>query len=134
MKVQSRCGFRGHFYAMDLAFSPLGICPIITGLMDCLLFTVSLLRMVGQSLNKFVVLWYLAPLCGFMLKERNSYGNLFWTYELVIWGLFLPGDVYYRSKFLRSDTYMKNITANRIVVSEFGTMTYPDPCKNIFSK
>ncbi|XP_011521411.1 beta,beta-carotene 15,15'-dioxygenase isoform X1 [Homo sapiens] len=44
------------------------------------------------------------------------------------------GEVYYRSKYLRSDTYNTNIEANRIVVSEFGTMAYPDPCKNIFSK
>ncbi|XP_012860604.1 beta,beta-carotene 15,15'-dioxygenase [Echinops telfairi] len=43
-------------------------------------------------------------------------------------------EVYYRSKYLRSDTYTANIEANRIVVSEFGTMAYPDPCKNIFSK
>lgn len=48
--------------------------------------------------------------------------------------LFLAGEVYYRSKYLRSDTYNSNIEANRIVVSEFGTMAYPDPCKNIFSK
>ncbi|KAM6177464.1 beta,beta-carotene 15,15'-dioxygenase [Erethizon dorsatum] len=44
------------------------------------------------------------------------------------------GEVYYRSKYLKSDTYNANIEANRIVVSEFGTMAYPDPCKNIFSK
>ncbi|XP_055001563.1 beta,beta-carotene 15,15'-dioxygenase [Sorex araneus] len=44
------------------------------------------------------------------------------------------GEVSYRSKYLRSDTYKANIEANRIVVSEFGTMAYPDPCKNIFSK
>ncbi|XP_019490307.1 PREDICTED: beta,beta-carotene 15,15'-dioxygenase [Hipposideros armiger] len=45
-----------------------------------------------------------------------------------------PGEVHYRSRYLRSDTYNANIEANRIVVSEFGTMAYPDPCKNIFSK
>ncbi|XP_077610336.1 beta,beta-carotene 15,15'-dioxygenase [Crocuta crocuta] len=44
------------------------------------------------------------------------------------------GEVYYRSKYLRSDTYNANIKANRIVVSEFGTMAHPDPCKNVFSK
>nr|AAG15381.1 beta, beta-carotene 15,15'-dioxygenase [Mus musculus] len=44
------------------------------------------------------------------------------------------GEVFYRSKYLQSDTYIANIEANRIVVSEFGTMAYPDPCKNIFSK
>uniref|UniRef100_A0ACB8E9B5 Beta,beta-carotene 15,15'-monooxygenase n=1 Tax=Sphaerodactylus townsendi TaxID=933632 RepID=A0ACB8E9B5_9SAUR len=43
-------------------------------------------------------------------------------------------EVFYRSKYLRSDTYKSNVEANRIVVSEFGTMAYPDPCKNIFSK
>ncbi|CAO2609796.1 Beta,beta-carotene 15,15'-dioxygenase [Lemmus lemmus] len=44
------------------------------------------------------------------------------------------GAVFYRSKYLQSDTYSANIEANKIVVSEFGTMAYPDPCKNIFSK
>nr|XP_056718813.1 beta,beta-carotene 15,15'-dioxygenase [Euleptes europaea] len=44
------------------------------------------------------------------------------------------GEVFYRSKYLRSDTYNRNVEANRIVVSEFGTMAYPDPCKNIFAK
>ncbi|KAM6223808.1 beta,beta-carotene 15,15'-dioxygenase [Rhynchocyon petersi] len=43
-------------------------------------------------------------------------------------------EVYYRSKYLRSSTYTANVEANRIVVSEFGTMAYPDPCKNVFSK
>ncbi|XP_078257680.1 beta,beta-carotene 15,15'-dioxygenase-like [Rhinoraja longicauda] len=47
---------------------------------------------------------------------------------------FQNGEVFYRSKYLQSDTYKKNIEANRIVVSEFGTMAYPDPCKNIFAK
>lgn len=56
MKVQSHCGFKGHFYAMDLAFSLLGIHHIITGLMECLLFTVLLFHMVRQSLTKLVVL------------------------------------------------------------------------------
>uniref|UniRef100_A0A671LG56 Beta,beta-carotene 15,15'-dioxygenase-like n=2 Tax=Sinocyclocheilus anshuiensis TaxID=1608454 RepID=A0A671LG56_9TELE len=44
------------------------------------------------------------------------------------------GEVTYRSKYLRGDTYNSNTQANRIVVSEMGTMAYPDPCKNIFSK
>ncbi|XP_044290097.1 beta,beta-carotene 15,15'-dioxygenase isoform X4 [Varanus komodoensis] len=44
------------------------------------------------------------------------------------------GEVFYRSKYLRSDTYNCNMEADRIVVSEFGTMAYPDPCKNVFAK
>jgi len=42
------------------------------------------------------------------------------------------GEASYRSQFLRSETYTKNETAQRIVVSEFGTVAFPDPCKNIF--
>lgn len=72
MKVQSHHGFREHFYAMDLVFSPLETRPLITGLMECLLFTVSLLSTVGQSLKLICCIrCYLAPLCGFMLKETQ---------------------------------------------------------------
>jgi len=46
----------------------------------------------------------------------------------------VSGEVTYRSKFLKSETYKRNLKANRIVVSEFGTMIYPDPCQNIFSR
>ncbi|XP_007494883.2 carotenoid-cleaving dioxygenase, mitochondrial [Monodelphis domestica] len=44
------------------------------------------------------------------------------------------GNVTYRSKFLQSDTYMTNSIYNRIVVSEFGTLALPDPCKNVFER
>lgn len=44
------------------------------------------------------------------------------------------GEVVHRSRFLRSDTYNSNMTANRIVVSEMGTMAYPEPSKNFIVK
>uniref|UniRef100_A0A8D0H342 Carotenoid-cleaving dioxygenase, mitochondrial n=1 Tax=Sphenodon punctatus TaxID=8508 RepID=A0A8D0H342_SPHPU len=44
------------------------------------------------------------------------------------------GAVTYRSKFLRSDSYVTNSRHNRIVISEFGTMTMPDPCKSIYER
>uniref|UniRef100_A0A3B3C6T7 Beta-carotene oxygenase 1 n=1 Tax=Oryzias melastigma TaxID=30732 RepID=A0A3B3C6T7_ORYME len=44
------------------------------------------------------------------------------------------GKVTHRSRFLRSDTYNSNMTSNRIVVSEMGTMAYPDPSKNFIFK
>ncbi|XP_004690217.1 PREDICTED: beta,beta-carotene 15,15'-monooxygenase [Condylura cristata] len=44
------------------------------------------------------------------------------------------GNVYYFNRYLESNTYNANIKANKIVVSEFGTMVYPDPNANIFSK
>uniref|UniRef100_A0A8C7YW35 Beta-carotene oxygenase 1 n=1 Tax=Oryzias sinensis TaxID=183150 RepID=A0A8C7YW35_9TELE len=47
---------------------------------------------------------------------------------------FKNGKVTHRSRFLRSDTYNSNMAANRIVVSEMGTMAYPDPSKNFIFK
>ncbi|XP_008063761.1 beta,beta-carotene 9',10'-oxygenase isoform X2 [Carlito syrichta] len=44
------------------------------------------------------------------------------------------GMVTYRSKFLQSDTYQANSAQNRIVISEFGTLALPDPCKNVFER
>uniref|UniRef100_A0A3Q1BZR9 Beta-carotene 15, 15-dioxygenase 2, like n=1 Tax=Amphiprion ocellaris TaxID=80972 RepID=A0A3Q1BZR9_AMPOC len=44
------------------------------------------------------------------------------------------GNVTYSSRFLRSDSYVLNSERNRIVVSEFGTLAMPDPCKNIFAR
>ncbi|KAK1336334.1 hypothetical protein QTO34_004140 [Cnephaeus nilssonii] len=44
------------------------------------------------------------------------------------------GTVTYRSKFLQSDTYKANCVQNRIVISEFGTLALPDPCRNVFER
>ncbi|KAM9391492.1 beta-carotene 15, 15-dioxygenase 2, like [Pholidichthys leucotaenia] len=44
------------------------------------------------------------------------------------------GKVTYSSRFLRSNSFIQNSEKNRIVVSEFGTVATPDPCKNIFAR
>lgn len=44
------------------------------------------------------------------------------------------GGVTYTSRFLRSDVYKKNSEQDRIVMSEFGTLALPDPCKNFFQR
>ncbi|XP_011481062.1 beta,beta-carotene 9',10'-oxygenase [Oryzias latipes] len=44
------------------------------------------------------------------------------------------GQVTYKSRFLSSDSYQSNQEHNRIAVSEFGTVTMPDPCKNFFQR
>ncbi|XP_037795664.1 beta,beta-carotene 15,15'-dioxygenase-like [Penaeus monodon] len=44
------------------------------------------------------------------------------------------GKVTFRSKYLKSDAYKKACVANRPVFTEFGTHSFPDPCKNIFSR
>ena len=51
-----------------------------------------------------------------------------------LWTIFLAGKVWYQSRFLRSESYKKNMAANRIVVSEFGTVAHPDPCKTWFQR
>ncbi|KAL7390093.1 hypothetical protein ABVT39_014798 [Epinephelus coioides] len=42
------------------------------------------------------------------------------------------GQVTYMSRFLKSDAYLMNSEKNRIMMSEFGTLAMPDPCKNFF--
>lgn len=44
------------------------------------------------------------------------------------------GNVTYSSRFLQSTSYVTNSERNRILVSEFGTLAMPDPCKNIFAR
>ncbi|XP_037518178.1 carotenoid isomerooxygenase [Rhipicephalus sanguineus] len=44
------------------------------------------------------------------------------------------GQVFYRNRFLRSQSYIRNHRANRIVVSEFGTLGHPDPCASLFDR
>ncbi|XP_078726078.1 carotenoid-cleaving dioxygenase, mitochondrial-like isoform X2 [Lampetra fluviatilis] len=44
------------------------------------------------------------------------------------------GRVSYSSRFLRSDSYLLNEARQRIVVSEFGTVAFPDPCKTLFDR
>ncbi|RVE63738.1 hypothetical protein OJAV_G00139170 [Oryzias javanicus] len=46
----------------------------------------------------------------------------------------LNGEVTYMSRFLQSDAYKKNSEKDRIVMSEFGTLAMPDPCKNFFQR
>uniref|UniRef100_A0A1A8NCQ8 Carotenoid-cleaving dioxygenase, mitochondrial n=1 Tax=Nothobranchius pienaari TaxID=704102 RepID=A0A1A8NCQ8_9TELE len=44
------------------------------------------------------------------------------------------GQVTYMSRFLQSDAYRRNRERDRIMISEFGTLAMPDPCKNFFQR
>ncbi|GJQ76203.1 putative retinal pigment epithelial membrane protein [Trypoxylus dichotomus] len=44
------------------------------------------------------------------------------------------GKVSYQCRFLQSDVYKRNMTAKRIIFTEFGTKAIPDPCQTIFSR
>lgn len=71
---------------------------------------------------------------GMFSVGETSYNHWFDGMALMHSFTFKDGDVIYRSKFLRGDTYNDNIAAKRIVVSEMGTMAYPDPSKNFISR
>ncbi|XP_035533296.1 beta-carotene oxygenase 1, like [Morone saxatilis] len=71
---------------------------------------------------------------GLFSVGSSEYNHWFDGLSLIHSFTFSNGEVTYRSKFLKSETYKRNVQADRIVVSEFGTMIYPDPCKNIFSR
>ncbi|KAF1764243.1 hypothetical protein GCK72_004190 [Caenorhabditis remanei] len=47
---------------------------------------------------------------------------------------FEDGKMFYSARYLESEAYDLNVAAQRIVTSSFGTATFPDPCKTIFSK
>lgn len=44
------------------------------------------------------------------------------------------GQVTYQCRLLRSETFNKSMTANRIVFTQFGTKSVPDPCHSIFQR
>lgn len=47
---------------------------------------------------------------------------------------FREGKVFYQNRFLRSDAYKKACKYNKIILSEFGTLGVPDPCRTIFER
>jgi carotenoid isomerooxygenase len=63
-----------------------------------------------------------------------TYNHLFDSAALLHRFNIVDGQVTYQCRFLKSDSYKKNLAANRIVVSEFGTVSVPDPCQSIFQR
>lgn len=69
------------------------------------------------------------------IKVGNmTYNHLFDAAALLHRFNICEGKVTYQCRFLKSDSYKKNLAANRIVVSEFGTSCVPDPCQSIFER
>lgn len=65
---------------------------------------------------------------------NDRYNHLFDGMALMHQFRIDAGIITYMSKFLHSDAYRINSTHNRIMVSEFGTVAMPDPCKSIFER
>lgn len=64
----------------------------------------------------------------------TQFNHLFDMSALIHQFTIRDGRVTYQSRYLKGDTYKKNLKANRIVVTEFGTGAYPDPCKTLFQR
>ncbi|XP_013381574.1 beta,beta-carotene 15,15'-dioxygenase [Lingula anatina] len=64
----------------------------------------------------------------------TKYNHLFDGLALLQKFSIKDGRISYQNKFLKSETFLKNMKANRIVVSEFGTLAHPDPCKTLFQR
>jgi carotenoid cleavage dioxygenase-like enzyme len=65
---------------------------------------------------------------------KDSYNHLFDGLSLLTRFNISNGKVTYQTCFQRSDSYIKAMEQNRIVMSEFGTMAHPDPCLGIFGR
>lgn len=44
------------------------------------------------------------------------------------------GEVTYQRRFVQTEVYKRNMAAQRIVLTEFGTRATPDPCQSIFCR
>ncbi|XP_020278000.1 carotenoid isomerooxygenase isoform X2 [Pseudomyrmex gracilis] len=44
------------------------------------------------------------------------------------------GEITYQRRFVQTEVYKKNMVAQRIVITEFGTCATPDPCQSIFQR
>ena len=95
-----------------------------TGLMAKHCYTASPLSMVSSHFSIYTISSLLLLAWEFSYINPNSHTLLVIT----------TGRVTYQSRYLRSETYHRNMAANKIVVSEFGTVAYPDPCKTIFQR
>ncbi|CAL8311725.1 unnamed protein product [Merluccius merluccius] len=71
---------------------------------------------------------------GLFTVGETTYSHWFDGMALMQSFCFKDGEVIYRSRYLKGDTYKANMAAKRIVVSEMGTMAYPDPSKNFIVK
>lgn len=81
---------------------------------------------------KWHISFYLTYLTDFSSLFPHSYNHWFDGMALLHQFRIEDGQVTYKNRFLRSDSYKKNTERDRIMVSEFGTVAMPDPCKNIF--
>lgn len=65
---------------------------------------------------------------------EDKYNHLFDGMAMVHKYSIKDGKVMYSDRYIRSDSYEKNMAKNRIVCTEFGTVAHPDPCKSLYDR
>lgn len=88
----------------------------------------------GGSRRLLAGLGVAAAPCGFTGSFFPRFNHWFDGMALLHQFKIASGQVTYKSRFLASDSYQSNTENNRITVSEFGTVTLPDPCRNFFQR
>lgn len=71
---------------------------------------------------------------GVLKFGKTAYNHLFDGQALLHKFSISGGKATYQSRILQSDTYKENLEKQRIVVGEFGTIAFPDPCMSLFDK
>ncbi|KAJ8916335.1 hypothetical protein NQ315_005030 [Exocentrus adspersus] len=71
---------------------------------------------------------------GLLKIGEHEFGHLFDSLALLHRFAIENGKVTYQCRFLQSETFKKSFAANRIVFTQFGTKSVPDPCHTIFQR
>lgn len=66
--------------------------------------------------------------------NSNQYQHLFDGPAMLRKFTIKLGKVFFECKYLNCQTWRTNRKHNRIIVPEFGTKGYPDPCKSLFNR
>lgn len=91
------------------------------------------LELMSHVLGGFHCTDLLVDVCGHMLEQDElcwsiNHPKCLYNKQWYLW-IFA-----FMFRFIRTDAYVRAMTEKRIVITEFGTVAYPDPCKNIFSR
>lgn len=93
---------------------------------------------VAGFVNGFIPEWIKGSLLrngpGSIKVGDMTYNHLFDSAALLHRFNIENGNVTYQCRFLKSEAFKKNLAANRIVTTEFGTVALADPCQSIFQK
>ncbi|KAK5649039.1 hypothetical protein RI129_003931 [Pyrocoelia pectoralis] len=78
--------------------------------------------------------YYFETVLGYINLEKTTLNHFFDGMALLHRFEIKDGMATYQCRFVQSEIYKKNRGADRIVVTDFGTISVPDPCRTIFHR